>query len=274
MDPARRTRRAGSTTLRVHTPLLEDHMKYEQGRVLEALRSVQVFLDKHGEALGEVTRSGARKNVDECVADLQAHAVQQDGGRRKAIGETAHQRELRLALRFAMRPIVEVAAARLRETPQFAALRMPSYRLRGMAMVAAAHAMAEAATAHVAVFTDDGLPADFLEQLRKAADTVSASYDTRRDSQTARMGATRGLKEAERRGRKALRVVDSLVVPALGHDDALLTAWRAARRIQGKPGPVQDADREPANGTPAVTAGNTVPLLPAAPDVADDEKAA
>ena len=235
-------------------------MKYEQGRVLEALHAVQVFLDTHPEALDEVNKSGARKNLDDVAAELQTHAVRQDGGRRKAIGETAHQRELRLALRFAMRPIVEVGSAKLRETPQFAALRMPPYRMRGMAIVAAAHAMADAATPNTAIFNEAGLPADFIEKLRRAADAVSASYDTRRDGQTARMGATRGLKEAERRGRQALRILDTLVVPVLGRDDALIAAWRAARRIQAKPGPAQETNRAPSDGDPAVK------LLPAAPE--------
>jgi hypothetical protein len=235
-------------------------MKYRQGRVLEALRSVQVFLDKNAEVLDPINKSGARKNVDEVAAELQAHAVQQDGGRRKAIGETANQRELRLALRFAMRPIAEVAAARLREAPQFAALRLPSHRLKGMAMVAAAHAMADAATPHT------GLPAEFIAELRQAADALSGSYDQRRDGQTARAGATRGLEDAERRGRQALRILDALVVPVLGLDDALLRAWRSARRIQGKPGPVQEPDREPDGTTPVVPPQPPVALLPAAPD--------
>jgi len=216
-------------------------MRYRQGRVLEALHSVQVFLDKHGDVLDAINKSGARRKVDAVAAELQAYAVQQDGGRRKAIGHTANQRELRLALRFTMRPIAEAAAGSLRETPQFIALRLPSYRLKGMAMVAAAHAMADAAAPYVDVFVDAGLPPDFIEQLRRAAQALSHSYGERRDGETARTGATQGLTEAERRGRRALRILDALVIPALIHDGALLAAWRVARRIQGKPGEAEPA---------------------------------
>ncbi len=245
-------------------------MKYRQGRVLEALRSVQVFLERHGEVLDTIYKSGARANLDAVAAELHACAVQQDGGRRRAVGETAKQRALRVALRFAMRPIAVAAGAGLRGTPQFAALRLPSYRLKGMAMVAAAHAMADAATPHTAVMVEAGLPAEFIEQLRRAADALSGSYDERRASQTASMGATRGLMEAERRGRAILRILDALVVPVLGHDESLITAWRSARRIQAKPGPVQgqaDAavDGAPGNGSPPTAGGTPVALLPAAP---------
>lgn len=243
-------------------------MKYEQGRVLEALHAVQAFLDKHADVLGAINTSGARKNVDDIAAELQAHAVQQDGGLRKSVGETSKQRELRLALRFAMRPIAEVAAAKLREAPQFAALRLPSWKRRGMAMVAAAHAMADAAVGHGEIFTAAGLPAGFIDQLRNAAEALSASFGVRRDGQTARMGATRGLRETERRGRLALRVVDSLVVPALGHDEALLAAWRGARRIQRKPGPPQEMGQGPGEPAPAPATGNGVLLLPGSPAAA------
>lgn len=245
-------------------------MKYRQGRVLEALRSAQEFLDRHGDTLDTINKSGARTNLDAVATELQAHAVKQDGGKRRAIGETAHQRELRLGLRFAMRPIAEAAGARLRATPQFAALRLPSYRLRGMAMVAAAHAMADAVTPYTAIMVEAGLPADFIEQLRRAADALSESYDERRGSQSASKGATQGLTDAERRGRSTLRILDALVVPALGHDEALLTAWRAARRIRQKPGPAQEQGDGPAGGTPdggsPASGGAPVPLLPAAPD--------
>ncbi len=214
-------------------------MKYRQGRVLEALHSVQAFLDKHGEQLAAINASGARKTVDAIAEELQSFAVEQDGGKRKAAGETQNQRALRLALRFAMRPLAAVATAKLREVPQIAALRLPSRRLRGLALVTAAHAMGDAATPHQEVFVNAGLAAEFIAQLRAAADALSESYGSRRENQTASAGATRGLLAAERRGRQALRILDTLVVPALGRDDAMLRGWRSARRIMAKPGPVQ-----------------------------------
>lgn len=38
-------------------------MKHREGRVLEALHSVQLFLDSHGEALASINDSGARKTA-------------------------------------------------------------------------------------------------------------------------------------------------------------------------------------------------------------------
>lgn len=251
-------------------------MKYRQGRVLEALHSVQAFLDKHEEQLAAINASGARKTLDAVAVELRSFAVEQDGGQRKAAGETQNQRALRLALRFAMRPIAAVAKVKLRETPQVAALKLPSHKLRGQALVAAAHAMADAATPHQEVFVGAGLPAEFIAQLRRAADAVSDSLESRRENQSASAGATRGLAAAEQRGRQALRVLDTLVVPALGNDDGMLRAWKSARRVLAKPGPVQEQERGDGTGAPDAPPAR---LLAPGPDAdakppADDSKRA
>lgn len=248
-------------------------MKYRQGRVLEALRNVQAFLDAHVEPLAAINASGARKAVDAIAEELRAFAVAQDSEQRKAAGETQNQRALRLALRFAMRPIAAVARAKLREAPQLADLKLPSHKLRGESLLSAAHAMADAALPHEEVFVTAGLPADFIAQLRHAADVLAESYGSRSDSQTSSASATRGLAAAEQRARQALTILDALVVPALGTDDALLRGWRRARRI-AKPGPVQGEGSVPAD------AEKPVPLLPSgsegaeAPPAGDDQKVA
>ncbi|CAG0930944.1 hypothetical protein PLCT1_01598 [Planctomycetaceae bacterium] len=73
-------------------------MKYREGRVLETLQSVQAFPGKNSEVLGAINTSGARKTIDSLAAELRAHAVQQDGGQRKAMGETENQRVPRSCL--------------------------------------------------------------------------------------------------------------------------------------------------------------------------------
>lgn len=102
------------------------------------------------------------------------------------------------------------------------------------------------------------------------------SYDTRRNGQTARIGATLGLDEAERRARQALQVLDTLVEPALNQDQPLLGNWKSVRRIPRKPGPARETVVQPASGNgapPPVVAGAAVPLLPAPLDTAPVEAA-
>jgi hypothetical protein len=40
----------------------------------------------------------------------------------------------------------------------------------------------------------------------------------------------------EKKARDAVKVLDSLVVPALGNDDHLLAVWRSIKRVTAKPG--------------------------------------
>lgn len=241
-------------------------MKYAEGKVLEALHSVQMFLDKHGEALGEVNASGAREHIDEVAAELEAMARQQEGGHMNARGETARQRQLREVLRRHMRPIAAVAEARLRDVPQFTSLRMPDRRLQGTAIVAAANGMADAALPYVEVLRQSGLHEQFIERLREAADRLSASLDQRRVSQTARTGATQGLADAERRGRQALKILDALVTLAIGDDEVLMRGWSSSRRVQGKPGRPRQVRRKADDAGEAGSEEREVSMVPVAAD--------
>lgn len=241
-------------------------MKYAEGKVLEALHAVQMFLDKHGEVLAEVNTSGARAHIDEVAAELEAMARQQEGGLMKARGETARQRELRELLRRHMRPIAAVAEARLREVPQFTSLRMPDRRLQGTAIVVAARGMAEAALPYVEEFRQSGLHEQFIERLRQAADALSASLDKRRVSQTARTGATQGLADAERRGRQALKIMDALVTLAIGDNEVLMRGWDMSRRVQLKPGRPRQVRRKADGAVEAASEEREVSMVPIAAD--------
>src|SRR4051812_19617001 len=94
--------------------------------VLNALQRAQRFMDMNAAALGTLNASGYRRILDDVVASLGAHAVNQATAQRVGLGETARQRVLRNALKLNhMRPISRVAAAQLRSVPEFTALGMP-----------------------------------------------------------------------------------------------------------------------------------------------------
>src|SRR6266566_1726201 len=97
-------------------------MLFRQNMVFETLRRVQAFLDRNDGLLGAINKSGARRTLDAIVAQLGAHAVNQDAGRVNRKGETARTRAVRLALRTQMRPVAAVAKANLRDVSEFEAL--------------------------------------------------------------------------------------------------------------------------------------------------------
>jgi hypothetical protein len=214
-------------------------MKHRQTRVLDSLRGTQGFLDDNNTLLAAINKSGARRTLDDVVTQLSTHAVNQDAGTRMSQGETANQKSLRHTLRFNhMKPIADVARMHLREVPNFIALTRPRNNVSAAHLIAAASGMADAAAPYAEVFVDAGLAADFLEQLRQAADDMRRSLDDRAQHVQKRVGATEGLKAAEKRGTGILRLLDGLVIPKLGTNDPLLAQWKAARKIYARPGPV------------------------------------
>ena len=213
-------------------------MRARQGSVLETLRRVQGFLDANDGLFGALNKSGARTTLDRAIAQLTSHAVDQDAGRVNSKGETARQRALRLSLRQAhMRAIAAVARAKLRDVPEFQALELPDARMTSARLIAAAGSMAEAATKHEQVFVDAGLPSDFIAALLGAADAVKGSIDGRAQNRGRRVGATAGLAAEEKQGRNVVKVLDALVVPALGTNDSLIAEWRSLKRVSPRSTP-------------------------------------
>ena len=133
-------------------------MKNSQERIYDTGRRIQAFLVANDAVLGSINKSGMRSDLDTILAALGESGGQQAAGRVTAVGETANQRALRLALRLNhMRPIASVARAKLRTVPNFEAMTMPNPRIRVVSLLAHAHGMAEAAQPYAQVFIDAGL---------------------------------------------------------------------------------------------------------------------
>jgi hypothetical protein len=74
-----------------------------------------------------------------------------------------------------MEPIAHLAKAALKTSPDYPALTVASSRLRKGTFVGAAQSLAEMAAKYEAVFTADGMPADFLTSRHEAITTMTAS---------------------------------------------------------------------------------------------------
>jgi hypothetical protein len=91
--------------------------------------------------------------------------------------------------------------------------------------------MADAASKYSDTFIKNGLPDDFVAQLRTAADAVTTAITGRQTHVAATAGATSGLTQQESRVRRLLKLINALVVPKLGTDAVLLSQWQVARAI-------------------------------------------
>jgi hypothetical protein len=228
-------------------------MQSRQGQLIDTARNVQAFLDENAAVIGP-TIASSRANLDDAVAQLTAMAVTQSGGKILSKGATARQKTLRTSLRGNfMKPIADVAKLKLGDVPEFGALTMPKKQLGSTQLVASAHAMADAAEPHAAVFIGVGLPDDFVSELRTAADAVTTSMNGRQVQLGLSRSATAGIKDQETRVRALFRLINALVVPKLGSNVVLLSKWKATKAIT----------HTTVTPVPAVPA---TPVVPATPD--------
>lgn len=237
-------------------------MKNRQSRVLDTVHRVQRFLDDHADVIGPSIAS-ARQSIDSVDGNLSGYAQLQSFGTTGSRGETNRQRALRAALRYDhIRPIAEVARQKLREVPEFSSLGMPRPNATSTQLVTFADAMAAAAAPHEQVFKEVGLPDDFIASLKAAAGVLAASVAQRSDHTDRRVGATAGLAAEEKRAASMIRLLDAIVRPKLGANDALLREWKSAKRVPLKSVPApEDAPSVP---TPGSTPGPTPAPTPTA----------
>ncbi len=212
-------------------------MQTRQSTMLNSLHAVQGFLDEHAEQLRGVATNGARKKLDDTVAQLAGYVTDQTGQHAIVQGATKKQTALRAVLvRDHMRTILRIAKSNLPAVPELKALRLPQYKLGSNRVAAAALGMAKAAAPHAGVFVSLGLPADFIAQLEAAAQALLVSESERTKSRGRAKGATTGLKSALSEGRSIVHIMDAFVRSAVKDDSALLANWTHVTHMTARTG--------------------------------------
>lgn len=208
-------------------------MQTAQGNTLLSLDAVDAFIDDHATALANVVTNGARLKLKAIIADLAAFRSDQTGGALIAKSSTKSKASLRKALmRDHMGPIARIAKSELAQTPEVVSLRMPRGRPTIPKLVSAAEGMAKAAAPFASVFTENGMPADFIDQLNASAESLLAGATTHTSIQGRRKTATNGLQAKLSAGRRIVHVLDSYVQTALKNDPTLLSGWNSVKRVR------------------------------------------
>ena len=226
-------------------------------RKYDMLRRVQDFLVTWAAKLGAINSTTAKQELDALTQEMAASETEQATSTLAAKGETAKLATLRADLmKHHMRPVATIAAAHLRDVPNFHALQLPSKDVKLAKLVQDAIAMADAARPHSQVFVQSGRPADFADALVGAANALRASLDARGASVTQKAAARDGLKSTASRVHLVLKLLDAQV-KSIGTDDPkLLAAWKSAKRIgKGKVVPIEETT--PAPVIPATTPAPT-----------------
>ena len=210
-------------------------MEKLDGTILSTLQRAQRFIQNHEGTLGAVASSGTRRRFDDAIATIEQATVDQEAAKRLAMAGTARQRVARNTLMLGhIRPIAAIARAELRGEVELPALQAPPARTTARQLIIAARAMADAAEPHATAFVDAGLPADFIDRLRSAADALEIALADRGHRVTELIGATARIKTTTLRARELLRVLDSLIEPLLAADPSMLAQWRTAAQFSGR----------------------------------------
>ena len=208
-------------------------MQTIQGYRIESLRAVQNFLDDNAHRLGDINDSGARRTLDGVVRDTLICAVDQKGEELRARSETQRYQSLRRVLvRNHLLPLVRTAQCELADRPGLEAFRMPRGNPGAVRLAAEARGFAKSAAAFSAIFIAAGAKATFLADLNAATDAMMESFHARSQHRGKRYGATRGLANKLRAGRKLVLLLGTRVRIAVEDDAELLAAWSAISRTK------------------------------------------
>ena len=207
-------------------------MERAQENTLLSLDAVNAFLDRHAIQLARVVATGARQKLRSVIADLVTLRSIKSGGALIAQSSTQSKAALRTVLmRDHMVPIARIGKSELAHTQEIVSLRMPRGRRTIPKLVSAADGMAKAAAPYTSVFTENGLPADFIVQLNSSAEALRISDTTHKNTQSHRRTVTNGIQARLSDGRRIVRVLDSFVRIALKDDPKLLAGWNAVQRV-------------------------------------------
>ena len=199
----------------------------------ESLRRMQQFLDAHGDVVGAVNSSDARRTLDAALVRLEGTVSVQGAREREVRGEIRRQGTLERDLRQRhMLPLAKVARGGLASVPNIAALTPSASKLKGAPLVKAALAMAAAAEPYASTFAAASLPADFVQRLTTAAESVQRSIDVRGRKRADRLQATAAVEGAIREGRAAALMIEGAVDHQISRGSPLYSEWRGIKRIQ------------------------------------------
>ena len=207
-------------------------MRRNERSSLDSFQRVKEFLTQHPLADEPEALGAQAAELDDVIQRLSSEVVGQDAGIRFTRAHIERERNLAETLYDDhMQPISRIARDVFGRSGMDKAFHMPRTRVI-VPLVTAALAMAKAAEQERDVFVRHGLPMDFIEQLKSAASALEETRTAKTKSARDRTTATASVQDQAKRGRKAVRLLDAVLLPRLRKDPQLLAAWKSAKRVR------------------------------------------
>jgi hypothetical protein len=204
-----------------------------QDRVVQSFRREQGWLRVNPQYVANNPSLGHQLELlDGIVIRITDHATAQETQFAQTMLISKDEIEQRRAvLSYQMQPIVKVARALRGIVPGIGVLSMPKGNASTADIITAAHAMAQKAEIYKDVLVENGLPADFIEQLMAAAEALKSSLDGRGLARASRVAATRGLESEIAVGRRVVAIIDAIVTRQIRSEPAKLAEWEQLKRV-------------------------------------------
>lgn len=203
-------------------------MDKKQRSALRRFRRVHEFLTAN-----QVNGTQMKLQVlSEVIREMSGAGETKDASDRVVRGETARQRALRETLRNEHMVLISRIARRVFGVPGMdVKFKLPPQVKDNQVLLDAARGMAQAAEAHTEVFVkQEGLPEDFVAQLRAATEALASALDVRVQNQRRRKTSRGTLDELVKRGIATVDVLDAIVKPRLAGTPDLLGTWNSVKR--------------------------------------------
>jgi hypothetical protein len=207
-------------------------MQANQGNTLQALRTIDDFIDKNASELPSVVAPAVgQAKLKAQLVQFTARAFIQDGSQRSMRGLTQRQQELKaILLDDHMEPIRRAARADLPHTPELKQLTVVKRGATFARLVMSAEGMAAAAIPFADILIAGGMAPNFIDGLKTAAQDLSDAMDERVTVRAETGGATKSLVTMNAAARRTIHVLDALVKKDLKTKPELLNQWNMIRR--------------------------------------------
>jgi hypothetical protein len=234
-------------------------MGQDDQRSFDSLIRGKDFIDRNGVALGPVSTSAAKKQIDDAVSQLRQHVTAQGATERAVAGQTGRIRGMAKQLvRCHLSPITKFARANLKGVSDFETLTRTPKPGSPKKLVSQSFAIAKAAAPYASAMTAAGFPAETVDQLLAATNELNDAIVKREPLRKAGVQSTGSIAKLLDLGRDGVRKIDAVLAKRLVNDAPALAAWRAASRIDAKMGaPRKPAVQEPVTDSPATPLSDT-----------------
>jgi hypothetical protein len=226
-------------------------MNQQQSNTLEWLKEIQKFLDERAAELPGLSATGMRKKFDDTVEEVAKLAATQTSADLRAMSTTQRIRGLTTALiDHHMTHVARVAKVALPPGPELVPLGVPKRAVTGERLAARARGMATEAQKYESTFVQAGLPSDFIQQLRDAADALTGLIGQRKQSAAERGAATKLLTTEIKEAKKVVQVLDAFVKTTGKNNAKVLVTWKIVRKRRQQASTPTPANEQEAIATP------------------------